>query len=271
VKLDLLLDLLWKIGIRGVLLNWFNSYLTNRTQCVRFGCATSISKVVDFGVPQGSVLGPILFLIFINSLCSLPLNGRITAFADDIALLYVDPTEGELSALMQEDLGKLSDWFHAHAMKLSIKTKLMFFNCEPASVHSTIIYHDKDCNMACNDICLTIDKVSSFKYLGVTLDSKLSFKEHVNRLKKGLLLGIRALYWLRKFCPVNILRLIFFSCIQSRLDYAICCWGGIFSSNLLPLIKLQKWAIRIVFSKNKFEHSLPLFRKAKVLPLNRKK
>lgn len=227
---ELLLSVLWNAGFRGCSWLWFKSYLFNRSQCVKVKDNFSSLKTISCGVPQGSVMGPILFLVFINSLCCGPFKGSLTCFADDTALCYNSDSIISLKLDMQYDLDLLKMWFTFNKLTLSNKTKYMFFSLSNKTYFIEDLYFkcvsclSVGINHTCNK-CLKIERVNSIKYLGLYIDSKCTWEEHLKNIEKYMLSSLRTFYLLRDICPVRILRMVYFSIINSKLQYGICCWG----------------------------------------------
>lgn len=145
-----------------MVLRWFKTYLTERSQYVSVNTSKSSTRRMMYGIPQGSVLGPVLFIVNINSIKDLGLDRSVFMYADDIALLYHSESYNELENLMNRDMKKLNQW--AKNLKLTInsnKTKYMIFKTD---VEYTLdfIYNNTP-----------VEKVSEFNYLGLTLDYKL--------------------------------------------------------------------------------------------------
>ncbi|XP_055371582.1 uncharacterized protein LOC129605695 [Condylostylus longicornis] len=128
VQHSLLLHKLFNAGFRGFVLNWFESFISNRKQKVRVGNSYSGVTNVNMGVPQGSVLGPILFLVFINSLLIQRFKGHPTAFADDTSFSYSCKNRFSVFSDMNYDLDLIRRWFYAHGLVISSKTKYMLFS-----------------------------------------------------------------------------------------------------------------------------------------------
>lgn len=116
-------------------------------------------------------------------------------------------------------------------------------------------------------LCFSADQVETFKYLGVCLDRRLSFKSHVESLTLDLRKIVKNLYTLREVCPSEILNNIYYALVFSKLQYGISCWGGTYSSVLKPIEVLQKHIIRIISFKSPRVASLPLFQQRGILPL----
>lgn len=266
----LLLSKLENIGIRGIALKWFQSYLKNRVQQVKVNGKFSDVGTFNIGVPQGSVLGPLLFLVYINSIFSCGLIGNMVAFADDMALFYSEISQSGVENKIRSDLLTVRHWFDCHSMVMSSKTKVMFFDPTKEIVPlSNITYHDSRCQSdICSHInCFQIENVHTFRYLGLNVDHNLNWKVHVAIVSRSLLISIRKMYLLRRHCSPYILRIFYFAFIHSRIQYGISCWGGIYISNIHNVIVSQKHAVRVIYSRHRLEHSFPLFIKAKILPV----
>lgn len=270
VNHDILINRLCLAGIRGIPLNWFRSYLSGRSQCVKVGNSKSLLKPIICGVPQGSVLGPILFLVYINNLCDGRFLGSLTCFADDTALSYSAKNYFLLEKQMQHDMNRLKHWFVESKMILSVKTKLIRFSLRNRNNALDVYFKCSSClangNVLCEK-CIRIEQVKSIKYLGVTIDENCCWKEHVSKLKTYLNSALRQFYFLRQLCPVFVLRTIYFSIIHSKLQYGISCWGGAYFTTIKPLLVSQKKVIKVMTGAKIRDPSFPLFRCLNILPL----
>lgn len=196
----------------------------------------------DVSVPQGSVLGPTLFLIFVNDIRHLPLRGSLYLYADDTALFYSGIDDAINCHNMNHDLALLSWYFRTNLLTLNKdKTKYMHF-------HSSVVRLSDRIPVVIEDE--VIEKVNSFVYLGLKLDTHLNFGPHIEMICGRVSPALAALYKLRNVLPTEALRLIYFSLFHSHVDYLCSIWGQTHSCYLRPIQVLQNRALKIV-------HGLP--------------
>lgn len=289
VSHSLLLSKLEKAGFRGFMLHWFRSYLENRSQRVKIDDTRSDIRFFNLGVPQGSVLGPILFLVYINSLFALSFKGAPTAFADDVGFSYGASSPLDLISNINWDLDLLRLWFSEHSLVISSKTKIMFYSLSSSStLDANVYFHAPECrryklltchcssgfsspsflsDLTCSDKCFPIEIVNEFKYLGLTLDARMSFTNHAESLKKYFRCTLRHFYYLRNVCSTELLKTIYYGIFHSRLQYGIACWGGVYRNKIHPLLILQKYVVRKICRKSGRHPSFPLFCALKILPV----
>lgn len=270
VNHSILLEKLCAAGFRGSINDWFASFLLNRRQRTKTNGVLSEEEVCpNVGVPQGSVLGPFLFVVYINSIFSMKLHGELIAYADDLALSYATSSLDVLRSLMVQDLNLLSKWFDLHQMILSKKSKAMCFSLTSNNLIVDLDYHHSTCIKAncLKENCFQLRFVKEFRYLGVLLDSNINWKAHIKSIKQLLYVSISKLYYLRKLVPRNLLLTIYYAIVQSRLDYGLACWGSAYVTSLKPLIVAHKKVVRVISNRSRYEPSLPLFQSLKILPL----
>lgn len=242
IPIPILLNKLDQLGIRGLQLQFFQSYLTNRTQMVKVGDHTSSELPICYGVPQGSILGPTLFLAFINDLCNLPIsNAKIVSFADDTALTFSADSWMELQNLAQDGFNSAYNWLLSHTLTLNTsKTKLITFSLTSKSQPKTpILIKAHSCqtfsqiSLPCQ--CPPITPVDNIRYLGITIDKFLNYKTHVNLLTGRVRKLIYVFKNLRHVANSTIIRSVYHALCQSIVTYCITCWGGALKTTLKPL------------------------------------
>lgn len=250
VSHKLLLTKLEKIGIRGVALEIFRTYLCGRTQRVRYG-SLSGPRRVGFGVPQGSVLGPILFIIYINGICQLNLRyAYVSAFADDVAIIFWEETWEALEMHVNNTLNTvITPWLSSNLITLNtLKTVCVpFFTCKGTKVRPTIKLkiHEADCKKeCCNCELLKVDDV--VKYLGLKIDSFLSWDKHVEYLVKKLRGVIATISHLKRFLNLDTLKMVYMALFQSNAAYGIGIYGGASGRIIGEIEKLQRYVIKVI-------------------------
>ena len=277
VPIDLLLKKLESNGIRGTSLKWFESYLRDRVQYVKVGNSNSSCQNVKSGVPQGSVMGPILFLIFFNDLpCSTLL--KVLLFADDTTLIASGKNLSELVNFMNHELKKISAWFRANQMVLHPdKTKFTIFHSKPSNIpwddikifidENENLNHDPSLKKSISFVNHMSD-VPAIKFLGVYFDPALNFKYHISQIHKKL---TKALFILRRAKNVltpTALKALYYSTFDCHLTYGNQIYSCADPGSLKGLKILQKKAIRCISNASYNAHTAPLFKKLNIMPLD---
>ncbi len=212
-----LLSKLQHYGVRGLALEWFRSYLLNRKQYVTFKDKKSMEMTITCGVPQGSVLGPLLFIIYVNDLPNSLVYSKGVLFSDDTTLFCSSPNIRQLFNQVNEDLESLDDWFRANKLSLNLgKTNYMVFDRGKQVNMDNMI-------LTIND--LPIERVSKVKFLGLIINNCLNWNDHIHHVKGKISSGIYALNTVKHILPQSHLKTIYYSLVNSYLNYGILIWG----------------------------------------------
>ena len=256
---SILLKKLYHYGIRGIALDLFSSYLSNRRQYVTLNGVNSTHKTIISGVPQGSVLGPLLFLLYINDIVTSSRLLHFILFADDTNLFYSCTNLDVLLLTVNNELSKLSMWFKANRLSLNIsKTNFILFGSKRIPSDKPVIKID--------DVLLT--QVSCTKFLGVFVDAGTTWKNHVASVSTRISRGLGAINHVKRFLPQHILLLLYHTMVLPYLSYCCIVWGCASTTVLDKILVLQKRALRIISNAPHRTPSAPLFEKFNLLRIN---
>ena len=238
VPRDILLKKLYHFGIRGPAYNLLKSYLSNRYQYTLVNGFMSELLPIDFGVPQGSILGPLLFLLYINDLPLVSKNAIIKLFADDTSIFITAKSIQELKIIASEVLCKVNEWMKMNKLTLNYsKTEFMLCGNSKKRQNENFTLQLGNHN---------ISQVNSVKYLGVHIDEMLTWKTHISNLEKKLSRACALICKLRYVVDQKCLIQYYYAHIYSHLQYAILAWGDVSETSLRKLNVLHRRAVRLM-------------------------
>ena len=238
---ELLVKKLEKYGILGPELAWFSNYLSERSQAVYVNNVLSDFRDVKTGVPQGSVLGPILFLIFVNDLPSSLTCTMCNLFADDTEIHVGGDTLAEVERLLQLDVDNIVGWFKKNKLTVnSSKSFAMMFSSNATRIAQGLGLKIDGCDIEC---------VQSARYLGIYPDSNLKWSDHISHLCSTISPKIGLLGRLKHLLPPECVKLVYKSIIQPHIDYCITVWGFADNKYINKVQSLQNRAARIITGK----------------------
>ena len=228
---DIILDKMFFYGVRGIVFDWVKNYLSNREQYVSYDDEDSVKQPIKCGVPQGSILGPILFILYINDLCFTSEILKYILFADDTNLLYSNSNLNDLTKIMNTELCTISRWFKVNKLSLNInKTNYMIFgrNTKLFSETHKIITDSTE-----------INRVKETKFLGVILDEKLKWNAQIKQIESKVSKGIGMMYQSKGRLDQRSLLTLYNSIIFPYLYYCVEVWGNTCSTRLCKLEKYK--------------------------------
>jgi exonuclease III len=255
---EILLTKLYYYGIRGQSFELMKNYLADRKQYVEFKDNNSEFSDVTTGVPQGSILGPLLFLIYINDInhassCFCPV-----IYADDTTLSTTlnyfseNISDSNIDRKLNTEIEKITKWLKLNKLSLNVqKTKAMIFHTSRRKIRNPKL------KIESNDILF----VTEFNFLGIHLDSNLRWQTHINKISNKISRANGIFNRMKHILPENILLTLYNTLVLPHFNYGVLLWGG----HLNRLERLQKKTIRAVTNSKYNGHTEPLFKRLKVL------
>ena len=242
----ILLKKLKMYGVTGLEYDWFTSYLDNRKQFCRVDGTSSGVRGINCGVPQGSCLGPLLFLIYINDLPFSLQKCHVSMYADDTAISLSSKSIDDLQNDLNLDLLNLQDWLHANKLSLNVvKTQSLIIGSGP-SIRMIENQPDAPPSFSIGD--QDIEMITYTRYLGVQIDSKINWGKHIDTLKTKANRALGLIKYSKKYLPSDILNKMYRGIVEPHLSYCCSVWGCCSESKLDVLQKIQNRAARIVTS-----------------------
>ena len=252
---DLLIKKMEHFGIRGIANDWLKSYLSNRKQFANYNGTNSDLYDIECGVPQGSILGPLLFILYINDISNVSKILRLILFADDTNLFATGHDLELLCNEINNELCILSEWFKINRLSLNVKkTNYMLFSKKAKSMTQTLKIDNN-----------VIESGRVTKFLGTNIDEKLNWKAHIDMISVKLAKSCSIIYKVNDILNTDALKSLYFTLFLPYISYCTEVWGVTFKSYLSRIVKLQKRAIRTICRVGKMHHTNELFIKLNIM------
>ena len=264
---EMLLAKLIKLGLSESALLWIKSYLSGRKQRTRFSNYTSKEENVKAGVPQGSILGPLLFICFSNDLYAAFENKcKAYSYADDSQLILYSKSQTELKHKIEDIIKVSHSWYSSNCMKANQgKTEILIINTRNIRTEHFKIKVKE------NGKVKNITPSKTIKILGIMIDENLHWKKQVLYVKKHATNTIRKLHRINHLLPIEVRIQLYLSLVVPHFDYCDIIWGGCTSESASKLQVTQNFAIRSITGAKKQESASESFRKLKFLKLNQRR
>lgn len=255
----ILLDKLYCYGFRGTVWQWFRSYLSDRQHFVKIGSSVSDRATINISIPQGSVLGCYLFLLYINDLPKVSNLLKPFLFADDTALVGSGSNFEELVSEFNGELTCINGWLTRNKLSLNVNKSVALI------ISNRTCYIDQSLKLVIN--CNDVEYCCEAKYLGVILDSSLNFSSHISKISSKVSKCIGIMYRAANIVPSYVLTNMYYTLIYPYLIYCILIWGNAADIHLNRLLLLQKKAVRVICGSDYLAHSDPLFLETNILKI----
>ena len=254
---DILITKLKHYGLDRSSLSLIHSYLSHRKQFVQMDDIKSDCDIITTGVPQGSILGPLLFIIYMNDIANSSKVFESVLYADDTTLmssLHACNIRDMGGEIINNELKKVHDWLSVNRLSLNVKkTKFMVFHKPQRNIKNCVPH------ITMNDI--SVERVAEFNFLGLNINEHLTWSTHASKIGNKISSSIGIINKLKHFLPQHILKTMYSSLVLSQLNYSILAWG--FESS--RIFKLQKKAVHIISNSKYNAHTEPIFKTLRLL------
>ena len=244
-------------GFRGKFLDFLMCFVRDRKYFVHVNGIDSETKIVNIGVPQGSTLGPLLFLLYVNDMAYISELLHLLQFADDSTITYSSHNLDIALEHMETEFRHILDWLAANKLIINLsKTHLMVFTnrVRPQSISINANGH-------------TINEITQTKFLGIILDNKLCWDAHIKHVTLKVSKTISLFRILKWTLPTNILKMLYYTMVFPYFNYCNAVWGGAANTHINQLVLLQKKCIRNICKVGYLDHTAPLFKELKILKI----
>ena len=232
----ILLHKIYHYGIRGNAHQWIKSYLSDRQQYVSVNGKDSTRSNIEYGVPQGSILGPLLFVIYINDIPEICHFAKFILYADDANIIITGSSIAEIEEQITSLTSALLYWVNSNGLLLNLKkTQYMVFS-RRRLIDNFVVSIDNT----------VIQRVNEARFLGVIVDDKLTWSSHIKTVRSKMARYVGIMYRIKKLIPLSVRLQIYHSFVQSHLNFCSLVWGFACKSNIDTLFAQQKKGMRAV-------------------------